>query len=156
MSFLLYPGLVVSVSHAESKKVYTVKAEQLIGWAQDKGHLTNIKKLDNSSSCKVSKNIMKVNYNTAVDQKIESDAACVFTFFNPGKLAKGWKVQAMTVISNGNGLWHYMHKPQGKNSLFTVIQASKTSGAAFDLELKLKDIVLVGPAGSKSWKQALQ
>ena len=154
---LMLIGLLLPASwlYAAPNKVYIVKAAELINVATAKGYQLHARKNDKYSLCEIVANIMIIKRNPAVDPNNYHAASCTFTLFKPGKLAKDWKVQAMSVISNGRGNWRYLHKPQGEHSLLTIINGTKTNKAAFDLELKLNDIVLIGPGDSKSWQQAL-
>lgn len=155
LTTLLFAMTMVSSLQAESNKVYTVKAKSLIEYAVTKGHKMKSEKSNNYTICKMNGNIMSVKQSSSEDHVSRNNSTCTFTFFNPGKLNKGWKVQAMSVISNGRGRWHYVTRPQSTGRLLTVIRAIQTGDAAYDLELKFTDIVLIGPANTTSWKESL-
>jgi len=154
-AFLLCFVSAISVSHAGSKKVYVVKGDSLIGWAMGQGHKMKAKQLDSFGTCQMSANHLKVKRNN-VSYVDYQEPSCLFTFFKSGKLANGWKVKGVKLLSEGSGNWHYMIKPHGKNSLLMMINAKKTGGRVSDLKLELKSVTLIGPANSTSWKQAIQ
>lgn len=153
----LVVGLVaVNVANsAVSSRVYTIDGSKLIRWAQANGHLMKSKQLTRISECYNKENILKVKRkkSSAVHKAVKP--TCLFTLFKPGKLAPGWKVKIIMVLSNGFGEWHYVLKPHNKTSLQTIIRATYgRSDSLASHDIKIDKIILTGPATSKSWKQA--
>lgn len=143
-------------AQAAPNKVYNVKAEEFIVWAKQNGYRSRSQAIDDDAICELSENRIIVKRKESKTPVLSPEARCQFTLFSPGTLTIGWKVQAMSIISNGRGNWRFIKKPAGTENIETIIAATKTGNGNFYLELKLKNIVLIGPVDSNSWHAALK
>ncbi len=146
--------LIYSVAQCSSKKVYSISGDKFFNWMLTKGYSLVSKPLTNDASCMIENNILtvKIKENSSRQRK----PVCQFSLFNGTILAKHWRVHTLEVISNGLGQWRYIKSPKGKSTLTTVIHANyngkKQTGSH---KIKIKKIILAGPASSSSWKQAI-
>ena len=101
----------------------------------------------------IEKNILTVE--VKANSSLQKNPSCQFNLFSGNVLAKYWRVHTLEVISNGLGQWRYIKSPKGKSTLTTIIRANyNEKKLAGSHKIKIKKIILAGPASSSSWKQA--
>ncbi len=148
--FMFMNGAVSAAS-----KVYSIDGAKLIKWAMKNGYKSQSKKMNSYSICHIEKNILKIRRHSGLDTKNKFRPECLFTLFKNSYLVKGWKVQAILVVSNGLGKWKYGINPKGKTSLHMVIHASyNKAGGATSHNIKVSKVILIGPSKSQSWNEA--